>query len=54
MLHCKIAIAGIGYVGLSNGHLLAQHNEVVARDTIPKKVEIPNNKLYPSRIINQK
>ncbi len=43
----KIAVAGTGYVGLSIATLLAQHNEVVAVDVIPEKVEKINNHISP-------
>lgn len=43
----KIAVAGTGYVGLSISVLLAQHNEVVAVDVVPEKVEMINNRKSP-------
>ncbi len=43
----KIAVAGTGYVGLSIATLLAQHNEVVAVDIVPEKVDLINNRKSP-------
>ncbi|MBO7199016.1 MAG: nucleotide sugar dehydrogenase [Alistipes sp.] len=43
----RIAVAGTGYVGLSIATLLAQHNEVVAVDVIPEKVDLINSKRSP-------
>lgn len=47
MSRYKIAVAGTGYVGLSNAVLLAQHNEVKAVDLVLEKVEMLNNKKSP-------
>lgn len=47
ILKMKIAVAGTGYVGLSIATLLSQHNEVVALDIVPEKVEMINHKVSP-------
>jgi len=43
----KIAVAGVGYVGLSNAVLLAQYNEVTAVDILKEKIDMINNKKSP-------
>lgn len=43
----KIAVAGSGYVGLSNAVLLAQYNKVIAIDIVPEKVELINQRISP-------
>ena len=43
----KIAVAGTGYVGLSIATLLAQHNQVMAIDIIPEKVDMVNRRQSP-------
>ena len=43
----KIAVAGTGYVGLSIATLLSQHNEVMAVDIIPEKVDLINHRKSP-------
>ena len=43
----KIAVAGAGYVGLSNAVLLAQHNEVIVVDVLQEKVDMINNRKSP-------
>ena len=43
----KVAVVGAGYVGLSIATLLAQHNQVVAVDVIPEKVEKINRRVSP-------
>lgn len=43
----KIAVAGTGYVGLSNAMIFAQHNDVVALDIVPEKAKLLNNKTSP-------
>lgn len=46
----KIAVAGMGYVGLSIAILLSQHHQVTAVDIIPEKVELINKKSHQSKM----
>jgi len=43
----RIAVAGIGYVGLSNAILLAQHHKVIVTDILPDRVNALNHKVSP-------
>ena len=47
MKRYKIAVAGTGYVGMSIATLLAQHNDVVAVDVVPEKVDLVNKRISP-------
>ena len=47
MKNYKIAVAGMGYVGLSIATLLSQHHQVTAVDIIPEKVDLINNRKSP-------